>query len=349
METLNIPENNYNINIGYKIDDSLENYLKKIHKTKKIGVVVDEYVYLIYRNRLHNILKDFNYEVFTFPMGENFKTIETYGKALKFLSDRDFTRNDLLIAFGGGISGDLTGFIAATYLRGIDFIAVPTTLLSMVDSSVGGKNGVNFNGMKNQIGTFNFPKYVHIDYSFLETLDEKNINNGLAEMFKYSVLADEKLFDALKKKNTEIDYENVIKRCLEIKLSFVRGDEYDHGKRQYLNLGHTIGHGIEVLSNYKINHGQAIGIGMIYMARAAYKMGITEEKFYEEIMEEFEKYNLKTSYDFDTNEILKVLKHDKKIKGNRINLIIPIKIGKAINKVMDFNELKEIIELGKIE
>lgn len=345
---LKVEENNYLINIGYNTDDELIKYLEQ-HKSKKICLISDENVYFIYRNRLKSILHDFNIYIFTFSQGEKNKSLKTYEDALMFLSYNGFTRNDLILSFGGGITGDLSGYIAATYLRGISFVSVPTTLLSMIDSSVGGKNGVNLNNLKNQVGTFYFPDYVHIDYSFLKTLDKSNINNGLAEMFKYSVLNDKELFNSLKKSEDRLDYESAIYRSLEIKLDYVRGDEHDKGKRQYLNLGHTIGHGIEALSNYDINHGEAVGIGLIYMARASYKMGIANEPFYKEIIDAFKKHGLKTRYDFNTDEILNILMHDKKIRGDSINIIIPVKIGEAVNKIVDFEELKEIINLGKDE
>lgn len=343
---LEVAENNYKINIGKNLDIELKEYLSK-DKKRKIALFSDEYVYLIYRNRINNILRDFDYYVFNFPQGENSKSMETYNKALKFLSDNNFSRSDIILSFGGGITGDISGFVASTYLRGINFVSVPTTLLSMVDSSVGGKNGINFNGLKNQVGTFYFPEYVHIDYSLLKTLDRRNINNGLAEMFKYSVLYDKDLFNDLSKEIDNLDYEKIINRSLEIKLEFVKDDERDKGKRQYLNLGHTIGHGIEGLSNYKINHGEAVGIGLIYMARASYKLGLAQEPFYKDIIREFKKHDLPINYDFNTDEILKIIKHDKKIKDDLINIIIPVEIGKAINKKVSFKELKEIINLGK--
>lgn len=342
---LKVEENNYEINIGQNIDQELKDYLSK-NKNRKIALISDEYVYFIYRNRLHNILCDFDYDIFTFPQGEKSKSMKTYSEILEFLSENDYSRGDVILAFGGGITGDLAGFVASTYLRGINFIAVPTTLLSMIDSSVGGKNGINFNGLKNQVGTFYFPEYVHIDYSFLDTLKKRDLNNGLAEMFKYSVLKDKNLFEILKN-NEKLDYEYLIHRSLEIKIEFVKDDIRDKSIRQHLNLGHTIGHGIEGLSKYEINHGEAVGIGLIYVSRAAYKLGIASEPFYKDLIKEFKKYNLPTEYDFKTDEILEIMKHDKKIKDNKINLIIPTEIGNTISKTLSFNELKNIIELGK--
>ena len=342
---IQVKENNYTIDINYKNDEKLRDYLNK-NKDAKFLVITDENVLGIYSERLKNIMYGLNYFTYKFPAGEKSKSMESYISINKFLLENNFNRGDIIIAFGGGVVGDISGFVAATYLRGIDFISVPTTLLSMIDSSVGGKNGINFMNLKNQIGAFYFPKYVHIDYSFLESLDQRNINNGLAEIFKYSVLRDKEFFDYLKSAK-KLDYEKIIYKSLKIKLDFVRDDERDRGKRQKLNLGHTIGHGIESLSNYKLNHGESIGIGTIYMARAAYKMGLAEEDLSKDLVRAFKKYNLPTSYDFETEEILEILKHDKKIKKNLINVILPVKIGEVISKKITFDELKKIIDLGK--
>lgn len=344
MEIL-VKENSYKIDIDYKSDDKLKDFLRGRSESKFL-IITDENVFSLYEDRIKSIMKGLEYFIFKITPGEESKSIENFVEINKFLVENNFNRGDAIIAFGGGVVGDLGGYVAASYLRGIDFLAVPTTLLSMIDSSVGGKNGINFMNLKNQIGSFYFPKYVHIDYSFLETLDERNINNGLAEIFKYSVLKDRELFDYLKTAD-DLDYEKIIYKSLNIKLDFVRDDERDKGKRQKLNLGHTIGHGIESLSNYQLNHGESIGIGTIYMARAAYKLGLADDDFYKDLIEAFENHNLPISYDFDTDEILEVLKHDKKIKNNRINIIVPTKIGEVMSKKIDFNELREIIELGK--
>ena len=344
MEIL-VKENSYKIDIDYKSDDKLKDFLRGRSESKFL-IITDENVFSLYEDRIKSIMKGLEYFIFKITPGEESKSIENFVEINMFLVENNFNRGDAIIAFGGGVVGDLGGYVAASYLRGIDFLAVPTTLLSMIDSSVGGKNGINFMNLKNQIGSFYFPKYVHIDYSFLETLDERNINNGLAEIFKYSVLKDRELFEYLKSAD-DLDYEMIIYKSLNIKLDFVRDDERDRGKRQKLNLGHTIGHGIESLSNYQLNHGESIGIGTIYMARAAYKLRLAEADFYKDLIEAFKNHNLPISYDFDTDEILEVLKHDKKIKNNRINIIIPTKIGEVMSKKIDFDELREIIELGK--
>lgn len=342
---IQVKDNNYSINIVYKKDDDLNKYLRENSKSKFL-VITDDNVLSLYKDRIEEIMDGKKYFIYSFPAGENSKSIETYININKFLSEKNFNRGDKIIAFGGGVVGDISGFVASSYLRGIGFISIPTTLLSMIDSSVGGKNGINFLNLKNQIGSFYFPEYVHIDYSFLNTLDKRNINNGLAEIFKYSVLSDRELFDYLKNTH-EIDYEKIIYKSLNIKLSFVKNDEKDRGNRQKLNLGHTLGHGIESISNYKLNHGESIGIGTIFIARASYKMGISKKDFSKDLIEAFKKYNLPTHFDFDTDEILEVLKHDKKINKNMINEIFPVKIGEVINKKLTMDELREVIELGK--
>ncbi len=242
MEIL-VKENSYKIDIDYKSDDKLKDFLRGRSESKFL-IITDENVFSLYEDRIKSIMKGLEYFIFKITPGEKSKSIENFVEINKFLVENNFNRGDAIIAFGGGVVGDLGGYVAASYLRGIDFLAVPTTLLSMIDSSVGGKNGINFMNLKNQVGSFYFPKYVHIDYSFLETLDERNINNGLAEIFKYSVLKDRELFEYLKSAD-DLDYEMIIYKSLNIKLDFVRDDERDRGKRQKLNLGHTIGHGIE--------------------------------------------------------------------------------------------------------
>lgn len=205
---IQVKENNYTIDIDYKNDKKLRDYLYQ-NKDGKFLVITDENVFGIYNERIQNIMDGLNYFIYKFPAGEKSKSMENYININKFLLENNFNRGDIIIAFGGGVVGDISGFVAATYLRGIDFISVPTTLLSMIDSSVGGKNGINFMNLKNQIGAFYFPKYVHIDYSFLESLDQRNINNGLAEIFKYSVLRDREFFDYLKSAK-KLDYEKII-------------------------------------------------------------------------------------------------------------------------------------------
>lgn len=342
---IEVSESNYNIEIGNLIDYKLSEFLIK-DINKKTVIITDSNVYLIYKKRIEEILKNLVYFIYIIDPGEDSKSFANYKKILEFLSSHNFTRADRVVAFGGGVVGDLAGFVASTYLRGIDFIAVPTTLLSMVDSSVGGKNGINFCGMKNQVGCFYFPKYVHIDYNFLKTLDKRNINNGLAEIFKYSILEDRDMFDDLNRNFSDIEIENIIEKSLRIKLKYVKNDEKDNDKRQYLNLGHTLAHAIEALSEYKINHGEAVGIGIITMARSAYKLNIAKDDFYNTIINAFNKHGLPTEYKLNLDDAMKIINHDKKARDNMINIILPISIGSVTNKKVDFETLRNILKLG---
>ncbi|WP_019131928.1 3-dehydroquinate synthase [Peptoniphilus obesi] len=342
---IEVKENNYNIEIDEGIDKKLINYLSKDEK-KKIAIITDANIYSIYKKRINRIFRDLDYYVFVIRAGEGSKSFDFYTRILNYLCENNFTRSDTILAFGGGVTGDLAGFVASTYLRGIEYVCVPTTLLAMVDSSVGGKNGINFFNLKNQVGTFYFPSYVHVDHSFVKTLDKRNINNGLAEMFKYAILDDRDLFDELCKDFSEIDLEKVIERSLRIKLKYVSGDERDMDKRQYLNLGHTIGHAIEALSKYSVKHGEAIALGIVFMAKAAYRMKLTEDDFYNEIIDAFEKHGLMTEYDFNLDYAMEIIEHDKKVKNGMINMIIPTSIGSAINKEVNLESLKHFIEIG---
>lgn len=342
---IDVNENNYNIEIGTSIDDNLIKYLKKDDK-RKLAIITDSNVYEIYKNKIENIFNNFNYFIYVIEPGENSKSFENYKDILEFLYANNFTRSDVVVAYGGGVVGDLSGFVSSSYLRGLDFISVPTTLLSMVDSSIGGKNGINFCEMKNQIGTFYFPKHVHIDLDFLNTLDKRNINNGLAEMFKYSILDDENLFHELDQEFKNIDIKNAVYKSLQIKLKFVREDERDNGKRQHLNLGHTLAHAIEADSDYNINHGEAVGIGIIKMARIYYKLMNSDRDISKDIVNAFIKHGLPIDYEIDLDKALNYIKHDKKVRGDYINIILPTSIGNTISKKIRIDNLKDYLELG---
>lgn len=347
MKSINVVEQNYQINIGTNLDNILKEKLKH-YKNCKVMIVTDTNVLNFYQTKLAEIMAEFEYDIFAIEPGEQSKSFVMYKAILEKLSEQNFSRQDLIIAFGGGVPGDLAGFVASSYLRGISFVSIPTTLLSMVDSSVGGKNGINLKDIKNQVGSFYFPDYVHIDIEFLKTLPIKQIHNGLAEVFKYAILADKELFEMLEKPIENFDWIAIIARCLNIKIDYVCNDVKDHGKRQFLNLGHTLGHAIEVLSNYKISHGEAVGVGMIYMARAAKQLNYTDIDIAHNLEKIFNKHNMITKYPLEFNETIKILLHDKKIRGNKISLIIPINIGNVIRKTVAIEEIKTWIEASQL-
>lgn len=345
-------DKDYNINISYERDQDLATYLER-RKEGKICLVSDDKVYGIYKERIKKILSGFEYKVFVLKNGEESKSFETYKACLEFLLENKFTRSDMIIAFGGGVVGDLAAFVAASYLRGIDLVSVPTSLLAMVDSSVGGKCGINLAGYKNQVGAFYFPKSVHIDYSFLKSLEDREIKSGIGEIIKYGILADKELIELLnnmdltsfKEKNTDVSF--IIKKSLEIKSNFVRGDERDKGKRMFLNLGHTLAHALEPISEFKLSHGEAVAIGLLNISRAAFKSGLTDKLFYRKIDNLLENFSMAKDYNFDKEDLIFYLDHDKKVLDGKINLILPLDIAEPEIKKIQLDEALKLMLLGR--
>ena len=276
-----------------------------------------------------------NSRVFEVPHGEKSKSMETAYSILDKMVNYKITRNCLIIALGGGVIGDLSGFIASIYMRGVDFIQIPTTLLSQIDSSVGGKVGINSSNMKNAIGSFYQPKMVLIDPDTLTTLSKKEFSNGIAEMIKYGMISDKTLFINLLENNLLTNIEKYIEKCIIIKKSFVVDDVFDKGKRQALNFGHTIGHAIEKHSNYSLLHGEAISIGMVLMSK--------NYIYHDDLIKVLKKYNLPIKYEYDKTEILEYIKTDKKATINSINIVLVEKIGSSIIKNIEFEEIEKYL------
>lgn len=261
-------------------------------------------------------------ERIVFPAGEKSKTLETYAELVRGFAALELTRTDLAIALGGGVVGDLTGFAAATYMRGIDFIQVPTTLLAMVDSSIGGKTGVDIPEGKNLVGSFHLPKKIIRDAKFLETLPEKELKNGLAEMIKTAVLFDPEMFAALERLASLDAPErlaplaNLVDRTASWKQKIVDEDFKEGGKRKLLNLGHTFGHAIEKVSDFAISHGEAVAMGMRIVGKDV-----------PEIDRILDAYGYGKLEDMPKDQIIDAMKRDKKRSGDTITLIVPRKIG----------------------
>ena len=264
-------------------------------------------------------------ERIVFPAGEKSKTLETYAELVRGFAALELTRTDVVYALGGGVVGDLAGFAAATYMRGVDFIQVPTTLLAMVDSSIGGKTGVDIPEGKNLVGAFHLPKRIIRDVKFLETLPEKEMKNGLAEMVKTAVLFDEEMFAALRdlaakgaQGGRREDLEKWIERCANWKQKTVDEDFKEGGKRKLLNLGHTFGHAIEKVSDFAIPHGEAVAIGMRIVGKDVPEIGKILDAY------GYSKYE-----GFDNAKILEAIRGDKKRSGDTITLVVPRKIGEC--------------------
>lgn len=282
-------------------------------------------------------------ERWTFPGGEASKSGRTLFELLEFLAERKLSRGDMLFALGGGVTGDLTGFAAAVYLRGIPFVQVPTTLLAMVDASVGGKTAVNLTAGKNLAGAFHQPCFVLIDPDALATLPREVLADGVSEAIKCGVIADKGLFDALAQGFDPAGAEAVIARCVSMKRDLVERDERDTGARQLLNLGHTIGHAIERASGYEISHGRAVAIGMLAEARGARAIGFSEEDCVEPIRRALNQNGLPTECPYPAEALCEAMLRDKKVRSGRIALALPKRIGQSALHEIDVDALGDFL------
>lgn len=348
MKTVTVTASkNYDVIIGNGVQAQIGDHLKQLGYSN-VAIISDSNVWPIYGKQLLQYIEEagIRYCSYVFPAGESSKNGETYLKILDFLAQNRLTRSDALIALGGGVVGDITGFAAATFLRGIAFIQVPTSLLAMVDSSVGGKTAIDLPAGKNLAGAFCQPSLVLCDLETLQTLPEKFFRDGCAEIIKYGVLFDPALFSHLMKIGFDFDKEAVVSRCVELKRDIVNLDEFDRGARQKLNLGHTIGHSIEVNSNFTITHGEAVAAGMAIISKAGYAFGMTEKKTYLSIMEIIKKFQLPTSANANVDLLYNSALSDKKRSGDTINLIVPCSIGNCCIYPIESKMLKSFIEAG---
>ena len=332
----------YTVTIGSGVLAQLGSTVRAVTGAQKLCIVSDSNVWPLYGEATTENCLTCGLSVcnFAFPTGESSKKSHTYLELLNFLANNQISRSDCIIALGGGVVGDLAGFAAATYLRGIPYIQVPTTLLAMVDSSVGGKTGIDLQAGKNLAGAFYQPAAVICDTDTLDTLPEEIFRDGCAEVIKYAVLFDPELFAILEQDGLDFDREWVIARCIEHKRNVVAGDEFDRGQRKLLNLGHTIGHAIETCSEYAISHGKAVAIGMAMICRA------TSCPDTERIVSLLHKFGLPTSTDLPANALWKAACHDKKRSGDAVDLILPSAIGDCAIVPTPVEKLKTFIEEG---
>lgn len=309
---------------------------------RRFCIVTDDNVAPIYLDALQKSLDGCGVisESIVFNHGEGNKTMQTVEKILRFLAEKQFSRSDMLIALGGGIVGDVTGFAAAIYQRGIDFVQIPTTVLAAVDSSVGGKTGVNLDGLKNQIGAIWQPCLVICDPDTFKTLPESEYASGMAEVIKYAAICKKELGVSLE---NGIEIDEIIAQCVSIKRDIVQLDERDTGERQLLNLGHTFGHAIEKATKNAYNHGQAVAIGMIMAFRAAERLGICAVGDCERVKRLCKKYGLPTENPCSSEDLLNAMQSDKKRTGARITLVLPRSFGDTILYKTDVSSLPEII------
>ncbi|MCL2070203.1 MAG: 3-dehydroquinate synthase [Treponema sp.] len=308
------------------------------------AIVSDDNVAALYGKHLESSLAQNDYSVsyFVFPQGESSKNAKTLLSLLDFLAEEKFTRSDVVVALGGGVTGDLAGFAAASFMRGLRFVQVPTTLLAAVDSSVGGKTAINLNAGKNLAGAFYQPNLVLCDISTLSTLPPEVFRDGCAEVIKYGMIADRALFESLEKPVHD-QYEEIIARCVEIKRDIVNEDEFETGKRKLLNFGHTIGHAIEKLSGYSISHGQAVAVGMAIETSAAVRLGLCREDCLQNLLEMLKRYELPLDTSYDAQALARCCLSDKKRNGETLTMIFPLEIGNCFLKEIPVSDLEALI------
>lgn len=332
----------YDVTVECGIIERIGEETAKLIRPCKAVIVSDEKVFPLYGETVTRSLECAGFEVLHFihKNGENAKSLSVYSALQSFLCDHHTSRSDALFALGGGVTGDLAGFAAATYQRGIAFVQIPTTLLASVDSSVGGKTAVNLPSAKNQIGCFYQPKAVFCDPEVLRTLSAGDYRCGCAEVIKYGVLGSAELFEALENADIRTQEEYVISHCVKMKRDIVKVDELDNGVRRTLNLGHTIGHAVEKCSDFGISHGDAVAIGLAAVIRGAAKRGICTEHDRDRVIALLKRYDLPTELCFPHDALLEACRADKKISGGKIHLIVPECIGKCRIIPMEIEEIQ---------
>ncbi len=340
------------------IENSFNKLSEEINKldvtNKKLCIVTDSIVGSIYLEEVMGILEPLCKKVvsFTFQAGEERKNLNTINDIYRFLIEQNFDRKDILIALGGGVVGDMTGFVAATYLRGIDFIQIPTSLLAQVDSSIGGKTGVDFEQYKNMVGAFKMPKLVYINIHTLTTLDERQFYSGFAEAMKHGIIKDAMYYEWMISNMYEICerdpdvLEELVSKSCSIKKAIVEKDPTEQGERALLNFGHTVGHAIEKYKNFSLLHGECVALGCVAASYISWKKQLLSMDEYYEVRDMFVPFNLPISIeDLDLDEIVRITKSDKKMEHEQIKFILLKKIGKAvIDKSVTEDELKAGIE-----
>ena len=332
---LNLKDKSYNIKIGKGILKAIE--FQKFGASK-YAIITDSNVKKLYGEKLQELIRNQRCQVnlFAFSAGENSKNLTQTEQVGRKLVREGFDRNSMIIALGGGVVGDLAGFLASFYKRGIDYIQIPTTLLAQVDSSIGGKTGVNIPEGKNLFGSFYQPKAVFIDIEFLKTLPENEIKNGLAEIIKYGMVQSYELFEYLEQnfsKRTSDFYLKIIKKSVAIKAKIVEKDEREQELRKILNYGHVVGHAVETTEEYKrISHGEAVGLGMVYEGKISNKLGLLNRKDLERQNQLIQAVGLPITYKGNLDNLIEIMTRDKKVKSEKINFVLPTMIGKVKQK-----------------
>ena len=349
MRTIQVnASRSYEIHIGAGLLPEAGEKIRPFCPGGLCAVVTDDIVDGLYADRLEQSLASADLRVvkFVFSHGEQGKNAENYLSLLNFLAESGLTRADCVVALGGGVPGDLAGFAAATYLRGVGFVQIPTTLLAAVDSSVGGKTAIDLPAGKNLAGAFYQPDLVICDTDTLATLPDKQFRAGCAEVIKYAMLFDAEMFSDLMVSGPAFRPESVIARCVEFKREIVTADEFDRGCRQLLNLGHTVGHAVEKLSGFTVLHGQAVAIGMSVIARACAENDLCSPDCSRALDDILIRFGLPVACPYGADALAAAMTADKKRHGDAITLVVPRDVGECVLYELAADELGDFIKAG---
>ena len=348
METITVhTRNSYEVRIASGLLSSCGAQIAACVGGSAAAVISDDSVFPLYGEAVCEQLRGAGYRVCSHvvPHGERSKTIENYVDIISFLNENALHRSDAVVALGGGVVGDLAGFAAATYLRGVPLVQIPTTLLSCVDSSVGGKTAVDLPAAKNAVGCFYPPALVLCDPDCLATLPEAELQSGCAEVIKYAFL-DESFYHTLCEAPIGAQTARVIADCVRLKRAFVEADEFDRGCRRLLNLGHTVGHAIESLSEYRIRHGQAVAVGMSVIFRAAAAKGICNEALVGQLSALLRQYGLPEETEYSADALAACILRDKKADSNAVSFIVPETLGQCRVLPVPVGEVASFLRAG---
>ncbi len=351
MLRVNLTNHQYDIQIERHLLKKCGQWVQTLWKPQRIAVITDSNVAPLYGKMVTESLEacDFQVSLFVVPAGEQSKSLEQAANLYDLLAEDGFTRSDGIIALGGGVIGDLVGFVASTYMRGLHFLQIPTTLVSQVDSSIGGKTAVNTKNAKNLVGTFSQPDGVLIDPEVLNTLDDRRLREGIAEIIKSAAIADENLWDLLASMKDEFELleraEEVIIPSLKVKRTVVEEDEFDNGSRLTLNFGHTIGHGIENTAGYGVvSHGEGVAVGMVMISKHAEAIGEMPSGTTAQLIQMIEKFHLPTQLEIDSQAVYQAITHDKKARGSQLKIILLEKIGQAKIVSIPIETMKDYLQ-----
>ncbi len=347
MHTISIAVSQpYAVHVGAGLLTHSGELIAAVTPARRCALVTDSNVAPLYAQTVAASLESagFSVHLCTLPAGEENKTLPTCARLLSYFARAGLTRTDFAIALGGGVVGDMTGFACAVYQRGIDFVQIPTTLLAACDASVGGKTAVDLPEGKNLAGAFHQPRLVLCDTDTFSTLPRRVYSEGMAEVIKHALIADRNLLHALDATDAPISIDELVRRNVEIKASFVCADELEHGRRKLLNFGHTLGHAVERCSSFSIPHGEAVAIGMALICRAAEKLGHSPAGTLDTVQSLLRRYSLLCECPFTADELFEAATADKKRSGDSIDIVILKEIGRAQTLRLTLEQLREFTE-----